>query len=505
MVREWFYASLALAPWTGGLIALLLLLRRKAKHVSPHFFHLAFLVLALRLAIPVDVSLPRAPVQVEMPAAVTVTAPRTEPTVTAPTAQQPQPEPVELDLSAVWQVLPGVWALGAMCVLGLRMGAWGVYAAGLRKRRVPAAPEVQSMARAEAGHPVRVYRVDGLFSPLAAGFVRPAVYLPEDVPAQTLPYAVAHEVCHLRRRDLWFKLLLTAACAMQWFSPLVWAMARAAGRNLELACDAQVLQNRSTAYRQAYGLAILNTLRPGGALALAAGFAAPPKFAKERITAMFDKQRKKKLLPLLAMLCAAVTAASALVSCTAAQSEETQSSSAAPSVSQSTAASSSTQSEPDSSASQSTAESTAPVLAEETAWIWIVPGADSVSRSFGDGHRGMDVAAKEGTPIYAPVSGTVITAKTDPQPGDEDWSMGCYVKLDHGNGLTSLYSHCSGLAVQEGDTVTAGQVIAYVGNSGNSTGYHLHMEVEQNGVVQDPLTYLQADTAESTPQLEPAS
>ena len=48
-------------------------------------------------------------------------------------------------------------------------------------------------------------------------------------------------------------------------------------------------------------------------------------------------------------------------------------------------------------------------------------------------------------------------------------------------------------------------MIAYVGNSGNSTGYHLHMEVEQNGVVQDPLTYLQADTAESTPQLEPAS
>ena len=79
------------------------------------------------------------------------------------------------------------------------------------------------------------------------------------------------------------------------------------------------------------------------------------------------------------------------------------------------------------------------------------------------------------------------------------------IRDSHGNGLTSLYSHCSGLAVQEGDTVTAGQVIAYVGNSGNSTGYHLHMEVEQNGVVQDPLTYLQADTAESTPQLEPAS
>ena len=59
MMRDLFYTSLALVPWTGGLIVGLLLLRRWAgRHISPHFFHLAFLVLALRLAFPVDVSLP---------------------------------------------------------------------------------------------------------------------------------------------------------------------------------------------------------------------------------------------------------------------------------------------------------------------------------------------------------------------------------------------------------------------------------------------------------------
>src|SRR5699024_5781239 len=102
-----------------------------------------------------------------------------------------------------------------------------------------------AMARAEAGRPVRVYRAEELFSPMAAGLVHPAVYLPGCQLDQTLPYVMAHEIRHLKRRDLWFKFLLMIACGMQWFNPLVWLMARAANRNLELACDAQVLRNRS--------------------------------------------------------------------------------------------------------------------------------------------------------------------------------------------------------------------------------------------------------------------
>ena len=142
MMRDLFYTSLALVPWTGGLIVGLLLLRRWAgRHISPHFFHLAFLVLALRLAFPVDVSLPVAPVQVEMPAAITVAA-DAETAQPVPRTAQPQQkteqQAVSLDLSAVWDLLPYVWALGAVCTLGLRLGAYGVYTARLRSRRVPA-------------------------------------------------------------------------------------------------------------------------------------------------------------------------------------------------------------------------------------------------------------------------------------------------------------------------------------------------------------------------------
>lgn len=517
MMRDLFYTSLALVPWTGGLIVGLLLLRRWAgRHISPHFFHLAFLVLALRLAFPVDVSLPAAPVQVEMPAAITVAADaKTAQPVprTAQPQQKTEKQAVSLDLSAVWDLLPYVWALGAVCTLGLRLGAYGVYTARLRSRRVPAEDSLQTMARAEAGRPVRVYRAEELFSPMAAGLVRPAVYLPGCQPDQTLPYVMAHEIRHLKRGDLWFKFLLMIACGMQWFNPLVWLMARAANRNLELACDAQVLRNRPTAYRQAYGMAILETLRRGrGALALAAGFSGAPGTMKERVTAMFDKTKKKTFVPVLAALCIAVAAASALVSCSAreaASSQSTASTSVAQSTSQPQSASqaeSASASAPDSTASS--AGSTPVLTAEETGWVWPVGGEYTLSRSFAESsHRGVDIAADEGTPIYAPAAGVVTAAKNEVGQSDQEWSMGLYVQLDHGNGMTSLYSHCSSVTVEEGDTVAAGQVIGYVGSTGNSTGNHVHIEMEKDGVLQDPMAYLQASAPQQKEQatLEPTA
>ena len=71
-----------------------------------------------------------------------------------------------------------------------------------------------------------------------------------------------------------------------------------------------------------------------------------------------------------------------------------------------------------------------------------------------------------------------------------NWSYGNFVKLDHGNGYTSLYGHMAAVAVTEGQYVGKGQVIGYVGSTGRSSGNHCHFEIEKNHVLQDPADYV---------------
>lgn len=109
-----------------------------------------------------------------------------------------------------------------------------------------------------------------------------------------------------------------------------------------------------------------------------------------------------------------------------------------------------------------------------------------VSSYVGDqrGHNGMDIAAKIGTPIYAASAGTVVFASSDSS------GYGKYIIIDHGNGIKTLYAHCNALFVNVGDTVSEGEHIASVGNTGYSTGFHLHFEVRINDNPVNPVAYI---------------
>lgn len=106
-----------------------------------------------------------------------------------------------------------------------------------------------------------------------------------------------------------------------------------------------------------------------------------------------------------------------------------------------------------------------------------------VSRIRSGAHTGTDIACAYGTPIKAVASGTVTFA---------DWngSYGKLIKVSHGNGVETWYAHCSELYGTVGQQVNAGDVIAAVGSTGNSTGNHLHLEVRLNGNALNPQRYL---------------
>ena len=104
---------------------------------------------------------------------------------------------------------------------------------------------------------------------------------------------------------------------------------------------------------------------------------------------------------------------------------------------------------------------------------------------WGSTHKGIDIGASKGTPIKAAAGGTVTVAQYGYSGG-----YGNYVIISHGNGIQTVYGHCNTLNVKVGQKVSQGEVIATVGNTGRSTGNHLHLEIRINGVAQNPQNYL---------------
>ncbi len=101
----------------------------------------------------------------------------------------------------------------------------------------------------------------------------------------------------------------------------------------------------------------------------------------------------------------------------------------------------------------------------------------------GRNHNGIDIGAERGVDIYAVQDGKVVLAEVVSGYGN-------YIIIEHKNGIETAYAHCDSILVSAGEEVKAGQLIAYVGSTGNSTGPHLHFEVKADGRFCDPLDYV---------------
>lgn len=131
------------------------------------------------------------------------------------------------------------------------------------------------------------------------------------------------------------------------------------------------------------------------------------------------------------------------------------------------------------------------VQANDFMWPLAIVSGEYISSHFGyrtfdySYHGALDIACARGTPIYASADGYVSTSRYN-------GSYGNLVVINHGNGLETYYAHCSSLLVNAGTYVKKGDLIALVGSTGNSYGYHLHFEIRANGVKKDPINYLKS-------------
>lgn len=304
------------------LLPLLLLSALIQRRYTARTCYVLWLALAVWLLLPVDWSLPEPAVTIMVPEVPQVWTAPVEPVAAPAVTGTPETvsEPARMTMPTLSQILTGTWLAGA---LGLLL--WHGTGYLLARRRLRAGsweePEDQVLMAAlwkgEHGQP-EVLRTADRLAPLSLGLFRPLVFLPAGLGEEETAMVLDHELTHVRRRDLWYKLLLLLVNAVHWFNPLVWWMCRQAGRNLEYCCDDAVVAGRDAGFRYDYGQVLLRYAAHGAGLPLyATRLSSGGWQMKGRLMNLFLKKKTGVML-VAAALCAAVAVGS-LVSVQSAQ------------------------------------------------------------------------------------------------------------------------------------------------------------------------------------------
>ncbi|MGE4485770.1 MAG: M56 family metallopeptidase [Oscillospiraceae bacterium] len=200
-----------------------------------------------------------------------------------------------------------IWLSGAAIYLLFNLSGYFIFILRIRRGRTAVTPLIaETLSRLAPEMKIRrvprIYFCGGVKSPMMTGFFSPVILLPERAYTETgLEMILRHELVHLKRRDLWYKLLLLLASSVHWFNPIVLLAAKRAAFDMELACDEAVLQNASMDYRVEYGRAMLDIMQSGlrRRTPLTTHFSADKKSIVRRFSKVLDTGIKRRGLPLL--------------------------------------------------------------------------------------------------------------------------------------------------------------------------------------------------------------
>lgn len=312
---------------TVSLAALVpLILRRLMKKRYPaRMVCVVWAILALRLLVPVQLTLPQAPVQVMPRTSYVVQSDQTAfrqaglPVVQNPTRWVTGTQAQTLSAADtgtvktvdITDILLTLWLTGVIaCVLWQGIGYYRLIRSLKGTSQPVERADLHTILQEQCADlaidreiPLRVSAAADC--PMLAGFVHPTLYLPDERISRTdAAFIFRHELTHYKHGDLWLKLLLLAARCLHWFNPLVHLIARFAQEDIEVACDDAVVRGHDGAYRRAYGETILRSAiaQAQKRKALVSCFGDDKKTLMRRFEGLFDKSVKKRGVALVVMI-----------------------------------------------------------------------------------------------------------------------------------------------------------------------------------------------------------
>jgi beta-lactamase regulating signal transducer with metallopeptidase domain len=294
---------------TSAVIAVLfLLLPLICKNYTVKWRYWVWLVLAVRLLIPFSPSLSQTPIEITPPSqniAFEVPVQNMMPSPMFNNAIVPQ---AAKDLTVARtitlnEILPIVWILGIVAFMLYHLAGYFLFKRSVLRFSRPVKDMQTKMLWCEVkeemktGKNIRILTCNKVKSPMMTGFFKPVLLLPDlGFGNSDLKIILKHELIHYKRRDIWYKLLLTCANAVHWFNPLIYCMVAMSNKDIEMACDSEVIRDSDAAFRKQYSETILSAIHKGNLrrTAFSTCFYGGKKTMKERFINIFDMRKKRK-------------------------------------------------------------------------------------------------------------------------------------------------------------------------------------------------------------------
>lgn len=442
-----------------------------------------------------------------------------------------------LQMGKGWRIAGGVYFAGLWVFLLYSMGNWLLFQKRLRNLGLNSEERYETQRETGNGKVCRIVVAGGIKEPFVSGIFRPVIYLPRGLSQTQQELVLLHEQVHIRRGDYLIKPLAFAGVCLHWFNPLVWAAFHFMERDMEISCDEAVLRRAGYENRKAYADTLLYLSREqiGGINGM---IFFGEKSVETRIKNVIKTKKMKTCVTVVGAAVVVCGAALLLVNGKRSQpvptveetAEDTQ---GIPQGEQELTEVPGTDSSVETNYIYTDELSNGKIHVEEISYLpeekivhvekipddsqttedhtfyAVTPDRHSVllrqaegasndllieyicpveggriSDAYGERvhpttqerimHSGIDFATEEGTPVKAAGAGQVFEAGFDAYCGN-------YVILQHDNGDMTYYTHCDEIMAETGTEVEQGEQIATVGNTGASTGAHLHFGLSRDG------------------------